>query len=95
MFCLLIQVSISSPPPEALHALPVLSTCEEVRCWVDLRFTSGSNVAAGASIIQLARTKEARLAPQLPRSRQIRQRTKLFMVEELKDGGGLKFNVSR
>lgn len=68
--------------------IPVLSTCVEVHCWLNLWFTPGSNVAEGASIIQLARTIEPRLAPQLPFSRQIRQHTKLFMTEEWKDGEG-------
>lgn len=53
---------------------------------VNLRFSPGSSVAGGASIIQLGWTIAARLAPQLPCSRQIRQRTKLFMMEEWKDG---------
>lgn len=76
-------------PTSIILPHPRLSTCPYQKggtLLVNLRFSPGSSVAGGASIIQLGWTIAARLAPQLPCSRQIRQRTKLFMMEEWKDG---------
>lgn len=75
--CLLPSSRSPSPPPVYLCGGALL---------LNLRFTLGSSVAGGPSIIQPAWTIEAGVASQLPCSRQIRQRTKLFMMEEWTDG---------
>lgn len=73
----------------SLHPPPLYLSCPPAwRCAAAGLISDspqGLMLQRGASIIQLTWTIEARRAAQLPCSRQIRQRTKLFMMEEWKD----------